>query len=177
MTGALPVLPTAALPTAASLGSPTLKNLGDPYIRFRLNEHLIGAVDTRQAQEVLVIAPQQLTVVPTIASTIMGLINHRSRIFWVIDLPHLLGLAPLDPRAAEYHLAILHVGQVHLGIAVQQIQGITRIVTEDIASPFESDIPAGFVPYLQGCLDSGSEQLLVLDAASIAAYNPHHSSP
>lgn len=172
MTGAVPVLPTAALPMAASLGSPTLQNLGDPYIRLRLNERLIAAVDTRQAQEVLVIAPQALTVVPTMAPTIMGLIHHRSRIFWVIDLAQVFGLVALEPRAAAYHLAILQVGNVHVGIAVQQIQGVTRIVQEDIVSPLDSDVPAPLVPYLRGCIPCEEGPLMVLDATAIATYNP-----
>ncbi|NJM56798.1 MAG: hypothetical protein HC857_04275, partial [Synechococcales cyanobacterium RU_4_20] len=50
---------TPTLPTRQ--GSQALKNIGDPYIRLQLSDDAIAAVDTRQAQEVLVIAPQQFS--------------------------------------------------------------------------------------------------------------------
>lgn len=159
----------------------TLKTIGDPYIQLQLNDSAIAAVDTRQAQEVLVIAPQQLAVMPNLPTTVMGLINHRSRIFWVIDLPQIFGLTPLDPRAAEYHLAVLHVDNVHVGIAVQQVLGVTRVAQEAIASPFDNHLPEALVPYLRGCVPLGAQSrsrsgpspqdmLLILDGAAIAAY-------
>lgn len=178
---------TSALPTRQ--GSQALKNIGDPYIRLQLSDDAIAAVDTRQAQEVLVIAPQQLAVVPNMPTTVMGLINHRSRIFWVIDLPQIFGLTPLDPRAAEYHLAVLHVGNVHVGIAVQHVLGVTRVAQEAIASPLDNHLSEALVPYLRGCVLSDpmaaaqeasalpqkslqQDMLLILDGAAIAAYKP-----
>lgn len=65
-----------------------------PHIRLGLDGNAIAAVNTDQAQEVMVIPQQRLTVMSNMPTTVMGLVNHRSRIFWVLDLPQLFGLPP-----------------------------------------------------------------------------------
>ncbi len=147
-----------------------LQNSGEPYIRLQLDQRAIAAVSTAHAQEVVVVAAQQLTVIPNKPRSIMGLLNHRSRIFWVLDLPQIFGLTPLDPRAPEYHIAILRVGSLHVGVAVKAIQGVTRLSADLIESPVDNALPLGLVPYLRGCIPSQQEMLLILDAEAIATY-------
>ncbi len=142
----------------------------------RSSETRLIALDTETVQEVLVIPSHRLTVMPNMASPVMGLLNHRSRVIWVVDLPQLLGLAPLNPRSPERHLAILQAGGISLGLAIAEVKGIIRFSPEDIASPLEHHLPAEMTPYLQGCVRQEAatptqRPLLILDAEAIAAYS------
>ena len=164
----------ATIPKIATQQTPNALALGDPHIRLRLDAHHVAAIHTALAQEVMVIPQQRLTLMPNMPAAVMGLLNHRSRIFWVLDLPKLFGLVPLDPRSPEYHIAILRVNDKPVGIAVQQVQGITRFSTESIQSALDNDVSTGLIPYLQGCIPQVEEMLLVLDAAAISAYSGSH---
>jgi positive phototaxis protein PixI len=156
-----------------------LRGDGLPHIRLRVDEQIVVAVSTLQSQEVITIPQQRLTVIPNMPPMAMGLINHRSRVFWLLDLPHLLGLTPLAPRAAEYTLAIVRVGQLSLGLAVREVQGNIRLSPDQIQSPL-GQVNAQLVPYLKGVVIDPTAQvppakagqkaseIWVLDAGAIA---------
>jgi len=161
------VIPTIAAPTEVNNQA-----LGEPHIRLRLDEQTLAVISTSQAQEVLVVPQQRLTVMPNMPAAVVGLLNHRSRIFWVLDLPQLCGLAPLDPRSLEYHLAILRIDDKSVGLAVRQVVGVTRFPEIEIQSPMgQKDIDPSLVPYLRGYMPQAEGILLVLEAAAIAAYS------
>jgi positive phototaxis protein PixI len=164
-------LESQAIPTIAAQIKLNARAIGNPHVRLRLDNETIAAVNTDLAQEVMVIPQQRLTVMPNMPPAVMGLLNHRSRIFWVLDLPRLFGLTPLDPRLSEYHLAILRVNNKSVALAVQQVEGVARFTPEEIESPLEHELAAELVPYLQGCIPQGEDVLLVLDAAAISAYD------
>lgn len=118
----------------------------------------------------------RLSVMPNMASAVMGLLNHRSRVIWVVDLSQLLGLSPLNPRPPEHHLAILQAGGISLGLAIREVQGITRILPTAITSTLAPDLPSDMTPYLRGCVMPETRRpdqkpLLILDAEAIAAYS------
>lgn len=161
----------ASIPTITTQGEGNAKATGNPYIRLRLDDNHLAAVNTDQAQEVLVIPQQRLTVMPNMPAAVMGLLNHRSRIFWVLDLPQLFGLTPLDPRSPDYHLAILRVNDKSIGLAVKEVQGVTRFSTETIQSALDHQLSPGLIPYLKGCTPQEEEMLLVLDAEAISSYS------
>ncbi len=165
----------ASIPQITPQGEGNAKAIGNPHIRLRLDDNHLAAVNTDQAQEVLVIPQQRLAVMPNMPTPVMGLLNHRSRIFWVIDLPELFGLTPLDPRSPEYHLAILRVNNKSIGLAVQEVQGVARFSTEVIQSAIDNELSPGLIPYLKGCIPQESEMLLVLDAVAISSYSGYRA--
>lgn len=165
----------ASIPTITTPGQGNAKATGHPHIRLRLDDHTVATINTAQAQEVLVIPQQRLTVMPNMPMAVMGLLNHRSRIFWVVDLPQLFGLTPLDPRSLEYHLAILRVNGQSIGLAVQEVQGVTRFSTDIIQSAIDNELPPGLIPYLKGCIPQDDEMLLVLDSVAISSYSGYRA--
>lgn len=165
----------ASIPTITTQGTGNAKTAGIPHIRLRLDDNHLAAVNTDQAQEVLVIPQQRLTVMPNMPAAVMGLLNHRSRIFWVIDLPQLFGLTPLDPRSPEYHLAILQVNNKSIGLAVQAVQGVARFSTEVIQSVIDNELSPGLIPYLKGCIPQDNEMLLILDSIAISSYSGYRA--
>jgi twitching motility protein PilI len=92
--------------------------------------------------------------------------NWRSRIIWAVDLPKMLNLEYLDSRQRLYNVIIIRVDSVLLGLVVQEIQGTTKFMPEDIRSPV-GQVASSLVPYLRGCVVQRQEILLVLDAQAI----------
>ncbi|MGL5882321.1 chemotaxis protein CheW [Synechococcus elongatus] len=140
-----------------------------------MSDTTIAVIPTVEAQEVVMVTHQQLTLMPNMPGTILGLLNHRNRVIWVIDLPQLLGLPMLMLDLRQYAVVVIQVAGQLLGLAIQQIEGLSRLNPSDIQSPVGS-VDASLVPFLRGCYLQDQELLLVLDAAAIAhakSLQPH----
>jgi len=72
----------------------------------------------------------------------------------------------MDANSRYYNLMIIRVGAIALGLAVQQIDGITWLAPDAVQSP-PSHVAAAMVAYLRGCILQ-EEVLLVLDGSAIA---------
>lgn len=146
------------------------KPIGEMYLKFRLNAHAPAVLSMRAVQEALVLPSRRLTPMPNVPSAMMGLMNRRSRVIWVVDLAQLLELSALDFNAQQYTLILIQAGSVPLGLAVQQVEGMIRLQPDEIQSPV-GQISAALVPYLRGCAlqqqEQKSEIALVLDAEAI----------
>ena len=136
------------------------------YLRLHLTATTQGVIPTNQLQEVVIIESDRLTPIPNMPHWIMGLLNQRSRIFWVIDLPHFLGLAPIHSEGDNYNLAIVRIEEKAVGLRLDTVEGIIRFAPENIQSPV-GVVPSALEPYLSGCILYAEEILLVLEAAAI----------
>ncbi|VEP18588.1 CheW protein [Hyella patelloides LEGE 07179] len=137
-----------------------------PYLRLELGQNIAAALPMKNAQEVLSLKRDRVTPMPNMPDCVFGLLNQRSRIFWVVDLSQLLEMPPIDRSLQEYNLAIIRTQETALGVVVPVIKGVIRFSVEDIQSPVGNVAP-GLVPYLQGCVLEASNVLLVLDAEAI----------
>lgn len=136
------------------------------YLRLELSQNIAAALPMKQAQEVLSLKRDRITVMPNMPDCVLGLINQRSRIFWVVDLCQLLELQPIERSLQQYNLAIVRTKEAALGLIVPVVKGVTRLAIEDIQSPV-GNVSPGLVPYLQGCFLQEKNILLVLDAEAI----------
>jgi positive phototaxis protein PixI len=136
------------------------------YLRLELTQNIAAVLPMKQAQEVLSLKRDRITVMPNMPSSVFGLINQRSRIFWVVDLCQLLELSPIDCSLQQYDLVIVRIQETAMGLIVPTIKGVTRLALEDIQSPV-GNVSPGLVPYLQGCFLQEKNILLVLDAEAI----------
>lgn len=147
------------------------RSSGDAFLRFELCPQTPAVFAMRHVQEAMAIPARRLTPMPNMPPYMLGLMNRRSRVLWVVDLAQMLGLAVLDANVQQYNLVIIQVGTVALGLAVQHIEGITWIEPHQIQSPI-GQISSALVPYLRGCALQTQQQkqeiLLVLEAESIA---------
>lgn len=147
------------------------KTAGDAYLRFELYPQTSAVFSMRHVQEAMVLSVRRLTPMPNMPTCMLGLMNRRSHVLWVVDLARMLGLAALDTNVQQYNLIIVQVGTVTLGLAVQRVEGITWIEPNQIQSPIGQIIPS-LVPYLRGCVIHQQEQskslLMVLDAEAVA---------
>jgi positive phototaxis protein PixI len=139
---------------------------GDMYLRLKLDEQTYAVVPMLQTQEAIVLPAGRISVIPNLPSPVMGLFNRRSKLLWLVDLPEILGLEPIDRHLHSYDIALLKVGQTPLAVAVRSIQGVTRFERDRIESPIGSFNPA-FTPYLQGWILQEKELILVLEPEAI----------
>lgn len=154
------------LPTLEPQSSPLQEGLGDPYLRLQVGEKVPTAIPMQTTREVLVVPVEQITPIPNMPSCVLGLLNQRSRVFWVVDLSIMLGYAGLTANTRQFNIVILQVGQIPLGLAVPAVQGVMRFPTDMIQSPIGTVAP-NIAPYLRGCLPDKQEILLVLDPDAI----------
>jgi positive phototaxis protein PixI len=149
--------------------SPTKRSsrtTGEMFLRFQIDNQTSAVVPMLQTQEAIVLPAGRISVIPNLPSPVLGLFNRRSSLLWLVDLPEVLGLEPIDRHAHSYDVILLKVGQISLGVAVRSIQGSIRFVKEEIESPIGSFNPA-FTPYLSGWILQEKELILVLDPEAI----------
>jgi positive phototaxis protein PixI len=139
-----------------------------PYLRVQLQSGASALLGMEFAREVLDVPAQRLTPMPNMPACVLGLLNWRSRPLWTIDLPQLLGFPPIPSGVLQYHLAIVRVESALLSLAVQDVEGVSRISIDQIQSPV-GRVSAGLAPYLQGCVLLDKALVLVLDTTTIAS--------
>lgn len=142
------------------------KTVGDLYLKVLLKSDQAAVLPMGQAQEAIALPTRRVTPMPNMPACILGLLNHKSRVFWVVDLPLLLGLSAGVLNTQQYNIVIIRSGKTPLGLAVPEIQGVVRLASNAI-QPAVGEIVPELAPYLQGCLMQSQEMLWVLDAKAI----------
>lgn len=142
------------------------KNLGDTYLKFQFGQQTPAVLPMSRAQEVVVVPVHRLTPMPNMPAHVMGLLNRRSKVLWMIDLARMLGLPPVEINVQHYNIVIISNGSATFGLIVQVVEGVVRLTPESIQSPL-GQVSSGLVPYLRGCVLQEQEILLVLDAEAI----------
>ncbi|ABA19686.1 CheW protein [Trichormus variabilis ATCC 29413] len=139
---------------------------GDGYLKFYLNQQSAAILAMNHTQEAVLISAESITPMPNMPHCVLGLMNWRSRIIWVIDLPKMLNLESLENRVHQYSVIVIKVESTILGLVVQEIKGITKFMSDEIRSPI-GQVASSLVPYLRGCVTQQEENFLVLDAQAI----------
>lgn len=143
------------------------KAVGDPYLKVKLTFHQYAVLPMSQAQEAIAIPTSRVTLIPNMHACVLGLLNHKNRVIWVVNLPQLLGLQTQNLNMQQqYKIAIIKSGKTPLGLVVPEIQGVLRFATETMAPATEPSIPSA-MPYLQGYFWQDAERLWVLNPNSI----------
>jgi positive phototaxis protein PixI len=142
------------------------KTIGDPFLKVQLTAQQLAVLPMAQAQEAIAIPASRVTPMPNMPACVLGLLNHKSRVIWVVSLPQMLGLESQSLNVQQYNIAIIRSGKTSLGLVVPAIQGVVRFDIETIQS-IEGEVRPELVPYLRGCSIQEREMLWVLDAESI----------
>jgi positive phototaxis protein PixI len=146
--------------------SQSLQAIGDPYLKVQLTPQTAAVLPMDQAQEAIAIPCDRITPVPNMPDCVLGLLNQRSRVFWAIDLPLLLGISTQPINAQQHSLVIIKSGNSPLGLVVPKVQSVLRFSAEDMYSPI-GEAPSSLVAYLRGCFTQAGKTLWVLDPESI----------
>lgn len=148
-----------------ALAPQTLTPLPHSYLRFALGSQS-ALLPTRQVQEAIATPAARITPMPNMPSALLGLINRRSRVLWVVDLALLLGLPTAYPNSQQYNLVLMQTGGVTLGLRVTHIDGILSLPAQHM-QPAPTHVPPGLVPFLRGCVLQDGEVLLGLDGDAL----------
>lgn len=157
---------------------------GDRYLRFQLTPKRSALISMTDVQESLLVSGSNITCIPNMSISVMGLMSSRDHVFCVIDLAHLIGIDSLSSYLQEYHVIVLNISkfvvksessskELLLGIAVNQVEGITRVISEKIQYPDaflfgeSEDFLSRLNPYLKGCILAQEEPLLVFNTQAI----------
>lgn len=143
-----------------------LQAIGDPYLKLQLTPQRAAVLPMEQAQEAIAVPASRVTPMPNMPECVLGLLNQKSRVFWVIDLAQLLGLQAQVLTMQQYNIAIVRIGKKPLGLVVPEIQGIVRFANEAMISPI-GEVEPELTPYLRGCFSEGQEMLWALDPEAI----------
>lgn len=152
--------------TLANVPERDKNNLGDGYLKFFINSQTPAILSMSQTQEAMVVSVESVTAMPNMPFGILGLMNWRSRIVWVVDLPKILNLQSAQNRPRQYSVIIVRTQSMILGLVVHEIIGTLRFNNDEIGSPI-GQVASSLVPYLRGCIVQPQEILLVLDAQAI----------
>jgi twitching motility protein PilI len=136
------------------------------YLKFQLNQQTGAVLSIAHTQEAIVVPVTSVTAIPNMPACILGLMNWRSHIIWVVDLPKMFNLECLDNRLRQYNIIVIQIESMILGLVVQEIKGTTKFIADDLRSPV-GQVASSLVPYLCGCVVQQEEILLVLDALHI----------
>ena len=131
---------------------------GDYYLRFQLTSGISALIDLRYIQESLTLDGSQITAVPNLPEYVVGLMSSRNQVFLAIDLAHLMELAPETVNLRQYQIVIVQIRSEQnndssnsdnlFGFTVKNIQGISRIKTEQFCSDTKS-LPESLFPFVQ----------------------------
>jgi len=122
----------------------------DIYLRLRLGLDISAAIALCSVQEAFLLPTRQLTAMPNMPASVLGLTHRRNQVVWVFDLAQLLDIAVLDVMAQQYSILLIQVGQVQVALAVRNIEGMVRIPPDAVQSPI-GQMNRTLLPYLKGC--------------------------
>ena len=136
------------------------------YLKFAIDPHTIGLLESEFTQEVITIKSTEVNPVPNKPSCILGILSRRRHVSWAIDLAMLLGLQRLDQHIGLYEVIIVRVQERALALVVPSILGVVNIPSDRHESN-TTLIPATLKPYLSGYVNEGGEIAYLFRADSI----------
>jgi positive phototaxis protein PixI len=153
---------------------------GEPYLRFQLTPDLEALLSMEWVKESLLVSNEQVTPLPNLPESFLGLIGKSDRVFCLVDLAHLLKLPSSIYNSRYYQTIVIRVSNQNLGLsnssinkelllgfAVLRIQGTIRLQPEDLLPPV-GEYSSNLTPYLQGYFFEQDKRLLVLNPHAIA---------
>lgn len=146
---------------------------GQLYLRFRLGSTINATLPLNRVVETLQVTASSITPIPNMPASVLGLMGNQGKVFWAIDLAHLLGVEQGPHRPRHYDMVILEThstdqdnNSLWLGLYVQQIQNTLRLTADEVQPPI-SHQGEHFMPYLKGQLQQQGQEILLLDVDAI----------
>ncbi|NEP08800.1 MAG: chemotaxis protein CheW [Symploca sp. SIO2C1] len=160
------------------------------FLQFYLEPNTTTLLPLQQLTEVLTIPIGEIVPIPHMSPWVMGVYNWRGDILWIVDLGHLVGLAPWYQQTnnVSVHKAIVlkasgnkatstNIKTQMLGLVVNRVEDIELCNPDLIQSPPSSSVTPELVPFLRGYwLKPDGEMLVVLDGEAIMAAMPKPSN-
>lgn len=144
---------------------------GQPFLRLQLSEGMGALIAMDYVHESLIIGAEQITPLPNMARSVLGLMSSREQVFCVVNLPQLIGYPDIAGSQRQYRVIVVRVPRSDyqaageedalLGLAVPQIQGVTRLEESQVQSDV-SLCPANLTPYVTGTCEQDEQRMYIL---------------
>lgn len=151
-----------------SLSNQSQTVLNEAYLRLQLTPTVQALLAMQAVQEVMALPAQRLTPIPNMPAHVLGLMNRRSRVLWVMNLAHLLEMPGFKVDRRQYDLVLLQVDSVALAFVVHQVDSLCWLPPDQIQPP-PLQVPVLLQSYLRGCVVRNQETWFVLDPTRLAA--------
>lgn len=79
------------------------------YFHVQLRQSIGVLLPLDSTIEVITLNPREICLIPGVPPAVLGVVNQRGKLLWVIELSDLLGLAPLPKQVRLQHNLILVV--------------------------------------------------------------------
>jgi len=135
-------------------------------LRFPLGSQ-DGLLPLEQIAEILRLDVTDILPVPEMPSCVLGIVNWRGQMLWLVDLHNLVGGTPLSLRIGKFPIAIVvKVNNQYIGLIVENINDIESHDLQQLAPATTGLFPPKLLPFVLGYLpgDVGT----VLDITAIA---------
>ncbi|MDX2255349.1 MAG: chemotaxis protein CheW [Pseudanabaenaceae cyanobacterium bins.39] len=122
-----------------------------PYLSLELDQQTSIFIELKYIRETLILPVDRIAQIPNVHPCLVGLVEHRGSIFWVVDLPQLFSGTGIDTNAIAIHVAVLQVGDLFLGLGVYRI-GKVQTISQDRIYPLDEQqqISPLVKPLIQG---------------------------
>jgi len=140
---------------------------GNSYIKFELTSDISALLSMEQVQESMIVEAEQITTIPGMPKSALGMMASRDRVFCVFDMAQLLDFPSRLSNARQYQIVVFQAGlsSTLIGFAVAQLQGIQRLSVDDIELP-EQDLAAKFDSCVSGVI-KGDRSIPILELSRI----------
>ena len=155
----------------------TTNSVGKLYLRCQITSEITPLISMEYVQESLFIPTDQITPIPEMSPFFMGLMTSRDHVFFTVDLPQLLGFSPLSTYSRDYNIIVINIstfldpslaleGEIFLGLAVNQIEGMMRLTTDQILPP-QNTFSGQIIPYVCGVVKQEETLIPILELNQI----------
>ncbi len=142
---------------------------GELYLRFYISSTQEFALLATGIREVIELTPDRITPIPNASPLLLGTLNLRGRVIWVVDLGQFLGeVTALNTDRAEISVIAIEEQDTIVGLAVEEIGGMDWLDVQHLIAP--THVPDAMAPFLRGewLMDAKKNQCLrLLDQTAI----------
>lgn len=139
------------------------------FLRFSVGWQEQALLPVDAILDVFPVQASEILPMPQMHSSVMGLVNRRGSILWLVDLAYLLGSVEGDTPLSETAMAVtITNGEQTLGLWVPQVQDIEPHEVRALQPPTPGLFSPGILPFLQGYLVGEQRDILmVLDPSRL----------
>lgn len=151
---------------------------GSPFLRAQLTADITVGIPLHYVEEVRLISHEMLTLMPNMPDSVLGLVQAKGHIFWLVNLAEMIGLTVKGNRSNRYEMIMVrtqdlslkmgvsssHISNqdLFLGFAVQRVKGTLRLHPEDLKT-LEEDRFSASNPCLAGTIVKNDERISILN--------------
>ena len=129
---------------------------GTPFLRAQLSQEMTIALPMHCVEEVSLISNDMITPMPNMPDSVLGLVQAKGHIFWLVDLAKIIGLRTQPDRSKRHEMIMVNTQklspEIHisnpnsmapdlfLGFSVQRVKGTIRLQPEDLTRLEEDSV-------------------------------------